>query len=314
MLSYLYRAGVAIRNRAYDKGFLKSYPAPIPVISVGNIVAGGTGKTPFVKLLAETLMPLFNVAILSRGYLSTAEEPLLVTPATTVSDCGDEPYWLARELPEVLVFVGPHRLTLSKKAAAHRSQVAILDDGMQHRSLKRDVEITMINGQNPFGGGFFLPKGLLRDSVSRLQQADLIVIKEPISTEAITVLRRLSSAPLIGARMETSISLEKKEVAVFCAIGNPDSLLNSVKEKGGKVIATFFKPDHTPFYPKEIEKFSKNSGAKVLLCTEKDHVKFPPHYEPPIPLIVLRSQLKITFGLEVWENVIDKIKQLCRCA
>jgi tetraacyldisaccharide 4'-kinase len=304
-LSYLYKSGVRLRNEAYDRGIFEAHNAGIPVISVGNIVAGGTGKTPLVRLLAEELSKKFSVAILSRGYLSQAEKTgqiLLVTPETPVSYCGDEPYWLAKKLPNVQVWVGSNRVESARLAKENGAEVLLMDDGMQHRQLKRDFEIIVVNGNDPFGKGFFLPRGRLRDFPESLSKADCIIVMDP-SPEIETRLRHFTKAPLIFAQTKPGISLEGKKVALFCAIGHPERFLKSVRNAGGEVIASFLKPDHEPFQTEELQKFAAQSSADILVCTEKDQVKLPA--DCSLPIIAFPSQLEI--NSKDWDQLLNQI-------
>jgi len=311
-LSYLYQTGVHLRNAAYDRGLLAAQDCGLPVISIGNIVAGGTGKTPFVKFLAGELSKSFQVAILSRGYRSAAEktgEALQVTPATDISQCGDEPYWLACGLPQVQVWVGKNRLQSAQRAHHSGADVILMDDGMQHRQLKRDFEITLVDGEDPFGKGFFLPRGLLRDSPHRLAQADCVVVIDP-SSEIEAQLRPLTQAPLIFARTVSELSLTGEKVAVFCAIGRPQRFLKSVRQAGGEIVASFFKPDHEPFNAEELQQFAEKSGADALVCTEKDHVKLKADFQGRIPIISFPSRLEISGP--AWEQLLNKIQSKIR--
>ncbi len=303
-LSYLYQSGVALRNAAYDRGWIKAVDCGLPVVSVGNIVAGGTGKTPFVKFLAKELMQDFRVAILSRGYRSLNEKTgnsLRVTAETPVLDCGDEPYWLAKNLPQAQVWVGKNRVESAMRARDAGAQIVILDDGMQHRQLKRDFEIVLVDGEDPFGKGFFLPRGLLRDSPHRLKNADLIVVRGQVDEQ----LRCWTEAPLVFAQTKTEMTLEGKKVALFSAIANPHRFVKSVREAGGEVVATLFKPDHDVFSTKELEEFAERSRADIVICTEKDEVKLP---ATGLPIIALSSYLELTGNLAAWEEMLNKIK------
>jgi tetraacyldisaccharide 4'-kinase len=310
-LSYLYRTGIALRNEAYDLGLLKAHDVGLPVVSIGNISAGGTGKTPFVKFLAEALSKKFKIAIVSRGYLSKIEQTssvLQVTPEMDVFSCGDEPYWLARDLPEVQVWVGKNRVDSALSAKANGAEMVVMDDGMQHRKLKRDIEIVLVDGEDPFGKGFFLPRGLLRDSPARLKNADCIVVVGPRSKTLEQELRQFTQAPIVFAERVTKVSLKGKKVAVFCAIGKPQRFLQSVREAGGEIVASFFKPDHDPFYPEELKKFAEESVADVLVCTEKDQVKLPLDFKCRLPLIALTSHLKISRNETAWQELLNNIQ------
>jgi len=310
-LSYLYRAGVALRNGAYDLGLFKAHDAGLPVISVGNIIAGGTGKTPFVKFLAQELSKHLKVAIVSRGYRSKIENTgrvLQVTPEMDAALCGDEPYWLARVLPQVQMWVGKNRVLSARCAKEKGANLILMDDGMQHRKLRRDIEIALIDGEDPWGKGFFLPRGLLRDSPERLKNADCIIVVKPATETLEQQLRRVTKAPIVFAERVTDVSLKGKKAAVFCAIGKPQKFLQSVREAGGTVVASFFKPDHDPFYPEELKKFGEETSADVLVCTEKDLVKLPSDFKCRLPIIALTSHLKILEGQPAWQELLNNIQ------
>lgn len=310
-LSYLYRVGVALRNEAYDLGLFKAHDVGIPVVSIGNIIAGGTGKTPFVKFLAEELSKKFKLAIVSRGYRSKIEQTssvLQVTPEMDASSCGDEPYWLARDLPEVQVWVGKNRVNSAKSAKAKGAEMVLMDDGMQHRRLKRDIEIVLVDGEDPFGKGFFLPRGLLRDSPARLKKTDCVVVIGPISKMVEQELHYFTQAPIVFAERVTNVSLKGKKVAVFCAIGKPQKFLQSVREAGGEIVASFFKPDHDPFYPEELQKFAEECLADMLVCTEKDQVKLPKDFKCCHPIVPLTSHLKISGNETAWQELLNNIQ------
>lgn len=310
-LSYLYRAGIALRSSAYDLGLFKARDAGIPVVSVGNIVAGGTGKTPFVKFLAEELSKNCKIAIVSRGYRSKIENTgnvVQVTPDMDAAFCGDEPACLARALPEVQVWVGKHRLKSAQQAKEKGADLIIMDDGMQHRKLKRDVEIVLVDGEDPFGKGFFLPRGLLRDSPVRLQEADCVVVIKPATETIEQELRRFTKAPIVFAESTSTLDLRRKKAAVFCAIGKPQKFLKAVRAAGGDVVASFFKPDHDSFCLEELQRFAEESVADVLVCTEKDRVKIPA--ECRLPIVVLTGHLKIVGNETAWQGLLNTIQEL----
>jgi tetraacyldisaccharide 4'-kinase len=297
-LSLLYRGGTFLRNWAYDAHLLKSAAAPLPIISVGNIVAGGTGKTPFVKFLAKELEALNPVAILSRGYRSEAEKwgnTLKVKAATPVNACGDEPYWLAQQLPTAQIFVGKNRLQSAQMAFDAGAQLAILDDGMQHRRLKRDFEIVLISGDDPWGMGHFLPRGFLRDSPHRLKEADLVAV---IGGEA---KLELGDVPVVYFAKKTKVRLDGKKVAAFCAIARPGQFVKTVQEAGATVVKTHFKEDHATFLPSEVEKLAE--GVDLAVCTEKDWVKLP----AGLAAFPLACHLEITHNQAVWDEMLKKI-------
>ncbi|HNA61547.1 MAG TPA: tetraacyldisaccharide 4'-kinase [Rhabdochlamydiaceae bacterium] len=305
ILSYLYQGGVSFRNFAYDHRILKSKDAGIPVISIGNIVAGGSGKTPVVKFLASELLQNFHVAILSRGYQSKSEKMnFQITVKSKVAECGDEPFWLAKQLPKAQVWVGKDRFISAQKAKKQGAQLIILDDGMQHRQLKRDFEIVVVDGTDPWGRGFFLPRGFLRDAPSRLKIADLVVVTEALQGVE-EELKKYTKAPMITVRVKPMVSLQGKRVAVFCAIGNPDRFLKTIKEAGGEVVASFFKPDHAFFTARELEQYAGRCKADLLVCTEKDFVKLPSSFK--MPIFALPTQLEICQGRDIWDQLLQKV-------
>ncbi len=313
LLSYLYKSGIALRNLAYDMRVFAAKKVAAPVISVGNIVAGGTGKTPFVKMLAETLSQIFKVAILSRGYLSKIEksnETFCIHADTSVEMCGDEPFWLARELPQVSVWVGKNRCESAARSLKKGATVLLLDDGMQYRDLHRDVEIVVMDGDDLFGKGYFLPRGLLRDTPKRLQKADLIVINDAKCHKKVKEkLSFYTQAPLLFVRMKLQTELKGKKVGVFCAIGKPERFIQSLKDAGADITATFFKPDHVPFSSEEISKFAKESGADSLVCTQKDYVKISSQTATGVPIIPVVAEFEIVSGKDEWHELIETIKK-----
>lgn len=321
-LSQFYKAGVCIRNFAYDKELFAATKAPLPVISVGNIVAGGTGKTPFVRLLAQELLKIGKVAILSRGYRSAIEKSGKVARLdahSTPEVFGDEPVFLLRKLEKALVFVGKKRLQSIKEAAAQGAEIIILDDGMQHRKLARDLEIVVMDGQDPFGKGFYLPRGFLRDSPKRLREIDFIVVNfagnEEQWSAVKTEIKKYSSAPIIGVRLKVmnSREIKGKKVGTFCGIARPHRFVKTVVEEGAKVVESITALDHASFSQKELSLFSercKEQGADLLVCTEKDAIKFSVPLELSLPVITLKTELKIFSGEAYFIDLLQKVKVL----
>ena len=209
-ISWIYQFFVACRNWAFDRGWVRRYTPPVPVvISIGNIVAGGTGKTPVTYLLAKEFYDEVPLAILARGYRSKAENlsaPIVLSrgqgPMHPASYCGDEPFMLAQNLPKSFVFVGKDRHKASNMAAKAGVKLILLDDGMQHRRLARDFEVVVMDALDPFGQGYFLPRGLLREGLKSLSRADLIVLNHVYDHSRFIALRqkiaRYTTAPVRG--------------------------------------------------------------------------------------------------------------------
>ncbi len=177
-LAYVFSDIVRLRRFCYQKGIAKSFRLPVPVIVVGNITVGGTGKTPLVIWLANRLTEAgFKPGIISRGYGGQSETwPRIVNQQSNVNQIGDEPYLIFRQTQLPMV-VGPDRVESGKKLLSKFDcNVIISDDGLQHYKLQRDIEIMVIDGERRFGNGYMLPAGPLREPVSRLQSIDFVVV------------------------------------------------------------------------------------------------------------------------------------------
>lgn len=327
-LSWGYRLVVTCRNWAFERGFISRYRPPVPVvISVGNIVAGGTGKTPVTLLLAEEFYPNTPLAILSRGYHSRSEKLsaafLLCKgegPLFPAEYSGDEPYLLATRLPRAYIAVGKDRQVTSQKVVKEGVQLIILDDGMQHRRLIRDIDIVVMNAADPFGQGYLLPRGLLREHMESLERANLIVLNHIQNTEQFAALKKsiakYTTAPVVGTRMELSQihplkTIQNKRVGIFCGIAHPEQFYHTVQQAGGIVVAKRYLSDHEFIKNKDLTLFaeeSKDKGAEVLLCTEKDFVKLPQPIDLPLSLAWLQMNLRIVEGEAHWQALIAKVK------
>lgn len=325
-LGFLFKGLVVFRNQLYDRKILSKKIAPIAVVSIGNVVAGGVGKTQLTIFLVKELLKAFSVSILSRGYRSDAEkkrDPFLVeTSQHSPKNCGDEPWLMAARFPRVPVIVGRNRYAGAVMAQKLGVSVAVLDDGMQHRKLHRDFEIVVIDASNPFGGGHFLPRGMLREDPGRLKEADLIVCMGKLSAHFERELSLLTSAPCVEMSIQgTEIKLLTGEVlqtirgvpcALFCGIGNPERFVRTITDLGGAVIATHFLPDHREMKEIDLNRFAELAqakGAKLLLCTEKDAVKLNLKKFHTLPIGWLEVELKIENHEEIWKNAIGVIKQ-----
>ena len=326
LLSWFYRAAVHTRHFLYDRKVLLPQLAPLPVVSIGNIMAGGTGKTQATLILAEELSQTLRVAILSRGYRGGSEKakkPLVVcTKKHSAALCGDEPWLLASRLSSSLVIVNKNRFKSAVEAHHLGAQVILLDDGMQHRRLHRNVEIVVIDGQTPFGA--FLPKGQRREEVGRLKNADLILFVGYPDERMKQTVNTLTSAPQITARIQAEgifhldgsplESIKGREVALFCGIGNPSRFVKTVEGLGATIVAAHFSSDHTLLGEKALQKFAtlaKKRGAELLVCTEKDKVKLA-HSNFFMPIVWVRTRLEIEENREAWDTMISNIKLLAR--
>ena len=313
-LSVFYRSIIAARNLAYDRGWFSSAQLPAVVVSVGNIVVGGTGKTPLVHLLASELQEKTGLAILTRGFRSQIEKCGEVKkisskngPLFPAEECGDEPYFLAQKT-KASIWVGPDRIASGRSAIGEGANCLILDDGMQHRRLKRDFEIVMIDGMDPFSNERFLPWGLLRDSPKRLQSADLIVVTHAQNKEVQKQLKRFTKAPIVATQIEVKKTDFPKKVGVFCGIGKPDRFLQTVRDLKSKIVNTLILQDHGSLQKGQLQTFAeqcRDQGAEAILCTEKDFVKITS--DACLKIIPVEIQLKIIAGQEHWDQLIENI-------
>ena len=335
ILSLGYKTAVKCRNFAFDQQWISQQNSHAPLtISIGNITVGGTGKTPITLMLAKEFYPNTQIAILSRGYRSKAEKlptPLVLSrgvgPLYPPEYAGDEPYLLSRAFPKAIFIIGRDRCKAAKMAVETGAKVLILDDGLQHRYLKRDFDILTMDGNDPFNNEKFLPYGLLRDSLQSIKRAHLIILnglKDPSQFEKLLIqFKTYTEAPVIATSLEakhiclsggrTLPSLKDKKIAIFCGIANPERFVKTVNDLGAHIVHQKFVADHKGLTTKELDRFaieSADQGAEFIFCTEKDHVKLPFDYTSQLPIGWLQMQMEIQYGAEHWKAFVDKAKLL----
>jgi len=309
-----YGGAVRLRNRFYD--FESAVQgAGIPVLSVGNITVGGTGKTPIVAWLARTLRDQGRTpAVVSRGYRGSAGKgPLLVSrgerPLAGPEICGDEPFLLARHLEGVLVVVGSDRVEGARFARRSGADVAVLDDGFQHRRLARDLDIVLLDAHNPFGNYGLLPAGTLREPLAGLARADVVLITRSRPGESLVVIERVvrrhhPSVPILRAGNRrvgfrdpggVPVSTPRRALA-FCGVGNPASFAADLEAEGLEIVDLRIFPDHHPYSEADAASLIRDAlgRAATLVTTEKDLVRFPYRAAPGVPaLAALRIEAEI---------------------
>lgn len=295
--SVCWQAASFLRNFLYDAQWLSSKRAPKTVVSIGNLVAGGTGKTPLVHLIASQF-PHRQVAILSRGYGEVPDEPLL----------------LKRRLPHAKIYVGKNRGKLAEKAAQEGAELLLLDDGFQHRKLQRDFDLVVLRGDDLWGKGHFLPRGYLRESPKNLKRVDQIFISNGESPSLPYPYISLKTVPtrILTLDEQEIPSIQGVEAALYSGIGNPASFRKTVASLGAKIVFEWVLADHEKATVKELQDFSiraKKLGAKVLLTTEKDFVKLPRPLQLDLPLYFIEIALQVEGGKDLWEKLIAKIDQ-----
>ncbi len=339
LLSFPYRLVVLIRNFAYDHGIFSRYTPPIPlVISVGNIVSGGAGKTPVTLLIAEQFYQETPLAVLSRGYRSEAEKlshPVIVSkgngPLHPASYTGDEAYLTAERFPKAMVVVSRNRMKAANAAARMGAKLILLDDGLQHRKIARDKEVVVLDLNDPYGLGYYLPRGLLREGKSALKRADLIILNHAQDENKYEKIKRdishYSTAPIVATRLEVSgvlsypanesIEISNKKIALFSGIAHPDYFRETVKGLDCEVLGELILGDHEAIDLDLLEDFAKKMmslGANYLVCTEKDRVKLPEETSSPLPIVWIKTTLKVVDGEEAFKKFIDQGKEALRQA
>ena len=321
-VSLLYGLIMELRAGAYKTGLFRSHKAAVPVISIGNIVAGGTGKTPMAISAAQILMEQgFRTAVLSRGYRRKSKtkdqrsKSLVVSDGLNVlcpaAEAGDEPYLIAsrllgtKERPGVMVIVDKDRVAGAEKAAELGAQVIILDDGFQHLRLQRDLDIVLLDSHMPYDNGWLLPAGMLRERRSALGRADAIVltrcnkekskIKNQKSKTVVLETRHKAGQPYIfaGRSAPGAEALKNPRIILFSGIARPESFEQSVRQAGLPFAEHIKFPDHHHYTRDDLELIAgKARGCDLLLTTEKDAVKLPPGTDLGRPLFVLPVEIE----------------------
>ncbi len=349
-LSLLYGAGVQFRLFLYRQRIFRHHTLGCQVISVGNLTVGGTGKTPVVEIFARTLQKQGrHVAVLSRGYRrkpprrpwSVRLTRLFVpdpAPACVVADprgiraaapeSGDEPYMLARRLPGTAVLVDPDRVKSGRYAIKHLAcDTLILDDGFQHPELHHRLDIVLVDSRNPFGNGFVLPRGILREAPANIRRAsfifltkcdnggppDLIARLREMNPEAEIVPCRHQPRYLQEVDSETRHPLEALaglRVVALSGIAAPEGFERELENRGATVIRRERYADHHWYSRLELEtliRAAARDGAQAVITTEKDAVRFPPLDRGGLPVWYLRVEIELSGGTGTIDECIARI-------
>ncbi len=269
-LAWLFAGLSSLRRMLYERGLLTRYRSRRLVVIVGNLTAGGTGKTPFVIWLAGELARRgLKAGVALRGYKAAHGGARRLTDADSASDAGDEAMMIRRRLA-VPVAVGPRRAD-AVRLLEEDCDVIVCDDGLQHYALERDVEIVVVDGMRGFGNGLRLPAGPLREPVSRLEEADAVIINGAGFDLPGAIRMRLEPVAVVAFRDGSRQALSEysgREVVAAAAIGNPERFFAMLRNHG-LVIETRTLPDHARFTPA----LAGAGRGKPVLLTEKDAVK-----------------------------------------
>jgi tetraacyldisaccharide 4'-kinase len=316
-LSVLYSAIVRTRLAAYSRGFLSATTLDVPVISIGNLTVGGTGKTPLVEKVCRLLFAENRkVCALTRGYKrSQPNKRVLVSDSKSVlsseEDAGDEAFLLAQNLLGISsVISDADRVAAGKWAISNLGiDCFVLDDGFQHLQLARDLNVLVVDATDPWGGNELLPAGKLREPLFGAARADCVVItRTEAGADLNSISKRLQhlapDKPILISRMKVKQlrSLNNSEpfelsspVAAFCGIGNPDSFFRMLQQAGHAVVLTKVFPDHHRYTQPEIDMLiaaARNAGATHLITTAKDAVKLN-SVELSLPSHVLDVEIEL---------------------
>ena len=351
-LSRLYRSIVQFRHTLYRKRILRHKTLGCLVVSIGNITTGGTGKTPVTEVFARTLSSKGRrVAILSRGYRSKSKplkEKILdifrskkyESPPRVVSEgngkvlldshmAGDEPFMLAKNLPDVLVLTDKDRVKSGRYAIRkYGVDTLIMDDGFQHLHLKPKVNVLLVDSTNPFSNHNLLPRGLLREPIKNIRRADYIFLtksnggphlrrlkdflrKHNPRAEVIECTHRPQYLRNLETQEDLPLSdLKGKKISAISGIAVPESFEKFLTGFGAEIVYKERYADHHRYRTHEIENFikvSKDSGAEMILTTEKDAVRFPELKKYIVPSFYLRVEIDILSGEENFNDAISRI-------
>ncbi len=299
-LSWLYGLGVGFRNLLFEIGILKSRPFTIPVISVGNITVGGTGKTPHVEYLIQLLKDRTKVAVLSRGYKRKSHGFVLADGSSTVNDIGDEPYQMKTKFPDITVAVDKKRIRgidkLTSGEYVKDVDVILLDDAFQHRYVKPGINILLVDYHRLIIYDTLLPAGRLREPVKSKDRADIVIVTKcpkdlkPMEFRVITKAMKLypyqqlffsthefgALRSVFGEDQMPLTSLADKNVLLLTGIASPEQMLAELQTYNKTVTPMAFS-DHHAFSKKDVERindtFSALPSPKLIVTTEKDETR-----------------------------------------
>ncbi|MCQ2096301.1 MAG: tetraacyldisaccharide 4'-kinase [Bacteroidaceae bacterium] len=304
-ISWLYGMVTGLRNLLYDSGVLPSRSYDIPVISVGNISVGGTGKTPHTEYLIRLLRATHHVCVLSRGYKRKSHGFQLASPHSTVSDIGDEPMQMHRKFPDVRIAVDADRChgidTLIEMRKAERrndAMVVLLDDAFQHRRVRPGLSILLTDYHRPIYRDHLMPAGRLRETPANYKRADIIIVTkcpEDLSlTEQSAIEQQIQPQnwqKLFFSTFCYSGLPENSQVLLVTGIANPLPLETKLQDLGNDVITLRF-GDHHDYTIQDIDTIRRRSEKRTVVTTEKDAVKLKEFVSADIHFVVASIEVR----------------------
>jgi tetraacyldisaccharide 4'-kinase len=332
--SRLYGCGAAARRALYARGVLTTKQLPAPVISVGNLTVGGAGKTPVVAYLAGLWRDRgHRVAILSRGYGGRIREATRLSDGKRLyrhpPEVGEEPYWLARTLPGVAVYTAACRYAAGLAAWEEcKPDLFLLDDGFQHFQLHRDLDLVLLDAAAPFGNGYLLPRGPLREPLSALQAAQVLILTryEPeLHQPRLTALKQafpdkeITTATIAsvgvtsypGGQREPLETLRRRPLLAFAGLARPRVFTKSLQalEVDLKGFQAFL--DHYAYTPQDLHALAETARvreAEAIITTEKDWARLGERWQEAMPLWVLAVEAR----LHEPERLLARVEQVLR--
>ncbi|NQS86556.1 tetraacyldisaccharide 4'-kinase [Pantoea allii] len=306
-LSVLYGAITALIRFSFQRGWRKSWRAPLPVVVVGNLTAGGNGKTPVVIWLVEALQQRgLRVGVISRGYGGKADSyPLRVTADTATEQAGDEPVLIAQRTSAPVAVAPLRRDAIEALLEHHSLDLIVTDDGLQHYALQRDREIVVVDGVRRFGNGWWLPAGPMRERASRLNTVDAIIVNggEPQQGEIAMQLRPGMATHLLSGEQRPLSAFQ--DVVAMAGIGHPPRFFNTLKQQGLTPVAEIAFADHHAYSEDELSRLLL--PEQTLLMTEKDAVKCRAFAQPAWWYLPVDAHLPA----EAATVLLDDLERLC---
>ena len=325
LVEFPYTAAVRRRNRRYDRGKARIHKATVPVLSVGNLSLGGTGKTPMVQWMARWFHDReIRVAVISRGY-----------GAKHHGGANDEALELELKLPHVDHLENPNRVQAVQEATEKfGTRLAILDDAFQHRRIARDLDIVLLDALEPFGHEHVFPRGTLREPLDGLHRADVVALSRAElldATQRHKIRRRVAGLAPRALWLEVSHTAETlqnawgerrpldtlagRPVSAFCGLGNPTGFRHTLDSCGYRTVAFREFPDHHPYSPADIESLAawaddlqtREPGIEAVVCTTKDLVKLGVDRLGRLPLWSLSISLTFLHGQAEFEQRLEAL-------